>query len=1075
MTAADSYRPGASTLLIEQACQAAIDGRFAGRALAAWANSLELSEPELQVLWYLRQEQDDGTDQTRIARQLVFSPAQVSVTVERLRAEGRLVQRPTVGDRRRHLWQLTDQGQALVEKLIAHVELEGAKPQAAGVSRRVAAALVLLAVSVCLSGCTRSYYRRQADQEVNGIIDHKAEAVGSLPGEFRIDVDPRSRMFDPDDPDCPPMPPDDPISHQLMNCVDCKPGAPCWKHAPHTPYADNPNWEQYLPRDKEGQVVLDLQGAVQMALLQSTDYQTQLETLYLSSLDVTFERFRFDTQFFGGSSIFYTADGPARTGTGFSSSELEVSPLSATSPIAPANRLRAQKFTATGGELVVGLANSLVWQFAGPDDYSSRTLLDFSMMQPLLRAGGRARVMERLTISERALLANVRQMEQYRRAFYINVVTGSGSIFGSVLNRRGGFFGGSGLEGFAGVGGGGFGQVGGFGGGGAGQAFGFTGGAGAQQAGGYMGLLQTAQIIRNQYSNIAALGDSVEQLQAAHDAGRIDRFQVDLARQALYNAQSQLLNSAAQYQTNLDNFKVQFGLPPDLNMVVSDPMLDRFNLLDPQLSRLQTEVTSLLNTLREGTQVAAAAVKEDAEPAAGALDLFQDQSRVKLAPEQLAGIAIQAVEVSQASKEQLSIAQADFQQLEAAVPARQVALEMLAEREDAREMEITGDLLSIENLNERVVALRHDLGELSKRFEGAWTRLDALVGNTTLSREELQNALTGALTELSGELLELSLLQARARLDTISFDTINLTPQQGYCIASRHRRDWMNARASLVDSWRLITFNADDLQSDLDFVFSGDIGNVGDNPFALQGNKGRLRVGLEFDAPLTRLAERNVYRQSLIEYQQARRNYYRFRDNVHRGIRSTLRQMRVDQLNFELRRAAVHTAITQVDLARLRLSEPARPVAAAAPGTPLAPGGQSQFGDTVARDLVNALIDLLNVQNDFLSVWVDNEVQRLQLDFDLGVMELDGNGQRIEHTQPLAEFVDDGTCLAPFEMPAPCNETPTELPESPDESNSEVMPALELLPAGPSSETEALPLPLLTEPQRLPPIRFETR
>ena len=63
-----------------------------------------------------------------------------------------------------------------------------------------------------------------------------------------------------------------------------------------------------------------------------------------------------------------------------------------------------------------------------------------------------------------------------------------------------------------------------------------------------MGLLQTAQIIRNQYSNIAALGDSVEQLQAAHDAGRIDRFQVDLARQALYNAQSQLLNSAAQYQ-----------------------------------------------------------------------------------------------------------------------------------------------------------------------------------------------------------------------------------------------------------------------------------------------------------------------------------------------------------------------------------------------------------------------------------------------------------------------------------------------------------------------------------------------
>ena len=149
---------------------------------------------------------------------------------------------------------------------------------------------------------------------------HHRSQVGwrsaAAPGEFRIDVDPRSRMFDPDDPDCPPMPPDDPISHQLMNCVDCKPGAPCWKHAPHTPYVDNPNWEEYLPRNDEGQVVLDLQGAVQMALLQSTDYQEQLETLYLSSLDVTFERFRFDTQFFGGSSIFFTADGPQSHGHG---------------------------------------------------------------------------------------------------------------------------------------------------------------------------------------------------------------------------------------------------------------------------------------------------------------------------------------------------------------------------------------------------------------------------------------------------------------------------------------------------------------------------------------------------------------------------------------------------------------------------------------------------------------------------------------------------------------------------------------------------------------------------------------
>jgi DNA-binding MarR family transcriptional regulator len=324
----------AAVLRIDQVCRMAIDGRRAGRLLSEWARSFDLSEPELQLMWCMRQERSDGVDQTTIATRLAFSAAQVSVLVERLHAHGWIMQRLVVGDRRRRQWRLSGDGQAVIDQLLVHVNAEVTKkleaarpPKTGGVSGRVAAALVLLAGLTCLSGCTRAYYRKQADAEVNCIIDHKAEALGSAPGEFRIDVDPRSRMFDPDDPDCPPMPPDDPISHQLMNCIDCKPGAPCWRHAPHTPYADNPNWEEFLPRDNEGQVVLDMQGAVQMALLQSTDYQEQLETLYLSSLDVTFERFRFDTQYFSASNIFFNTQGRNRTGNPSGSSELSVSPI----------------------------------------------------------------------------------------------------------------------------------------------------------------------------------------------------------------------------------------------------------------------------------------------------------------------------------------------------------------------------------------------------------------------------------------------------------------------------------------------------------------------------------------------------------------------------------------------------------------------------------------------------------------------------------------------------------------------------------------------------------------------------
>jgi hypothetical protein len=929
--------------------------------------------------------------------------------------------------------------------------------------------MVILLLSLLLAaGCTRAHYRRQADREVNAVIDDKSLAAGSAPGEFRIDLDPRSRMFDANSPDCPPQPPDDPVSHQLMKCVDDKPGAPVWDKLGKTPFTENPSWQDNLPRDKDGNVVLDLTGAVQVALLESPLYQQQLETLYLSGLDVTFERFRFDAQFFGGSSIFFTEEGPVRAGRPAGSSLLEVNPLD------PTNRLRVEKFTATGGELVIGLANSLMWQFAGPDNYSSNTILDFNLVQPLLRAGGRARVLERLTISERALLANVRQMEHYRRGFYLNVVTGRDP--GPGPQRRGGFFGGSGLEGFSGVGVGGFGRVGGVGGNQAGQVFGFTGGAGAQQAGGYLGLLQNAQVIRNQYANIAGLGDSLEQLQAAHDAGRIDRFQVDIARQALYNAQSQLLNNENVYADALDNFKLQYGLPPCLDVKIADPLLDHFNLLDPELSALQIRVTGVLNVLREG-ELAATPAGQPKQPLVLPQKAPPQSPPSATTPTDFSSIVQQAAQLGKDSQRQFAAAQADLASLEAAVPARQTFLRNLSLRPETKQAEIDPDLVSVVRLNERVGEVKQEFAALGQRMAAVWAQIDVLTAAPALSPAEQRQQLTSALNGLSGNLLELTLLQARARLDAITIEPVNLTSEEGFCIATRYRRDWMNARAALVDSWRLIQFNANDLESNLDLLVSGDIRNVGDNPFDLRATNGRLRMGLQFDAPLTRLAQRNIYRQSLIEYQQARRTYYQFRDRVQRDVRTTLRQLKLDDLNFELRRAAVHVAITQVDLARLRLSEPARPVPPSAPGQPTQPGGQSQFGDTVARDLVNALIDLLNVQNDFLSVWVDHEVQQLSLDFVLGTMELDGRGIRIEHNQPYKAFLANLPNTVPCEDPDACAQLQCEsagktetLPAPQAANETEISP-----PAAPAQSPVTTPGvgPAIPPPPEHPPTGAE--
>ncbi len=234
------------------------------------------------------------------------------------------------------------------------------------------------------------------------------------------------------------------------------------------------------------------------------------------------------------------------------------------------------------------------------------------------------------------------------------------------------------------------------------------------------------------------------------------------------------------------------------------------------------------------------------------------------------------------------------------------------------------------------------------------------------------------IASMSEDLLALQLVQARARTETALLGEVDIEPRDAVEIARRTRQDWLNNRAALVNSWRAVEVVADDLESTLDVVLSGDVQNYGDNPLALRSATGRLRAGLAWDAPITRLQERNRYRQSLIEYQQAKRSYYQFEDTVWTNLRTALRTIRLNQYNFELQRYAVRGATLQIsineDLRQIRetLSQAS--------------------GPTAARDTVQALGDLVQAQNLFIGVWVNYEALRRNLDLDLGTMELDGEG-----------------------------------------------------------------------------------
>lgn len=873
--------------------------------------------------------------------------------------------------------------------------------------------LIFMAVLVLsLVGCGRAFYRQQADEQVKWLVGEKAGDAGYDQVDFTIQVDPRSRMFDPFCPDYSPMPPDDPVAHRLMHCVDCKAGYPCWHANGDTQLVENPHWVKRLPRGEDGVLELNVERAVRVGLLHSASYQRELETLYLSALDVSAERFAFDRQYFAGQATQGTLDGRRRSSGGESSSELAVA----------TQGVRVEKMFTTGADLVVGLANSIVWEFSGPDSNVSSTLLDFAFVQPLLRRAGRDRMMETLTLSERTLLANVRSMERYRRGFYLDVVTGNNTSRGPT--RRGGFFGTSGFSGFTGVGGGGFGGVG-------NRTFstataGFGGfGAGAGQAAGFLGLLQLQQNIRNQEANIAGLRSSLQQLEETlreslqkiperPDEILRQRLQIAQAYQALLNAQSRLLNSQNQYQVALDNFKLELGLPPQVCVRIHDPQLERFQLVDDQIIPRQTGITEIQQevgrtTERFLTRISARSDSTIQDDGQDAID------RRAVVADYLRNVANEVEEARRISDElttaNIERAHTDIGRLRRSIEPRRRELKRLQQKysrafrldegfPDPVDCQVqlpaqvhasVFDVESLVTLPDRLAReterLQDKLHDYVQRFGHVEQRLSTMLevvesvptdDLVDVLERELVFEIPGMLSQLAKDVLDLSLLQARARAQSIQLVPVEVDAVDAVEIARECRRDWKNARAALVDSWRLIEFNADDLESTLDFGVSGDLNTVGDNPVKFRSPTGRIRMSLSFDAPLTRLLERNNYRQALIEYQQAKRSYYRFEDRIARDLRSTIRRLELNQLNFEQQRLAVIGAIDQVVLNDeiLTLSEQR---------------GETS-GVTAARDVVSALADLQDAQNNFLSVWVNYEVQRQVLDFDLGTMQLDQNG-----------------------------------------------------------------------------------
>lgn len=937
-------------------------------------------------------------------------------------------------------------------------------------------------------GCSQSQYRLDADQEAYSTIEERNQDPRWAQADVSIDLDPRSRYFDPYNPDCSPMPVDDPAAHRYMSQVNGLKGWKHWNDYGIRSDLENPQWRaqlaEYTDVAEDGSVQLDVDSSIRLAYMHSPLHQRSLETLYLTSLDVTGERFRLDTQFFGGHAADHLHRGnvaPATLtflpGTGY----VVTSPLNRpeSNRLEVLSDIQARRRLATAGEVLVGFANSFAFEFTDGDVSLASSLANFSFIQPLLRGGGRHIALEQLTLSERRLLANLRAYSQFRQGFFTQVVIGELGVSGP---ERGGPD--TVLQSFSGVGG----------------------------VGGYLGLLQQAQQIRNTEDNLRLQLRTRDRLEALYDNELIDIVQVDQFRQNIEVTRANLLDQTNGLELAVDNYKTQIlGLPSDLPATVNEQLVQGFQLIPAEagpvvdsILELQTRIGDV-GELRDLQRRVAAAENTLAALGGRGVDevelfLLQTQAILETVARRLKSLPTDLQRIDDARSPTGDMPQTDPDSLANSSARIQPQLELLPQRFDEATqrleslmdglteenvtrtvtstqawleemLDLVGDIIRIQSqvrmvsaepqrslqsaeafieparalleiarndihamnatVPERERLMRDDERELFRRdrerldqrfqeLEAGEVGFEAAVNELVRIRDASSDAapeqtmidLTAWIQSFVQLVERLTLIPAQARLEVITVEQVQLEPEVAFQIALANRLDFMNGRAALVDQWRAIQIAANALKSDLTITGSGDVRTARNNPVDFRASTANLRLGIEFDAPLARLLERNGYRETLIQYQRSRRNFIQSRDALQKGLRALLRTLEQRRLQLEIQRRAVSIALRRVEQTQLALLTPPPPVQ---------PGARPQINPTTAINLLGAQSSLQSSQNSFLAAWLNYYAARLRLYRELGIMQLDPAGRWIENPLDLGETgtASEDELIEPLPPPIP--------------------------------------------------------
>jgi outer membrane protein TolC len=156
-------------------------------------------------------------------------------------------------------------------------------------------------------------------------------------------------------------------------------------------------------------IILSLKDALIMASSKNRDYQTQKENIYISVLDLTYQRYLLSPNLKLTGNIDWNKN--------------------STEEITSNLNLNLFKELSTGGEISINLKEAILKYLTGDKKSAFQSILTFNIFQPLFKGTGRKIAIEKLIQSERNVVYQIRDFLRFQKSFSIDIIRDYLNIF----------------------------------------------------------------------------------------------------------------------------------------------------------------------------------------------------------------------------------------------------------------------------------------------------------------------------------------------------------------------------------------------------------------------------------------------------------------------------------------------------------------------------------------------------------------------------------------------------------------------------------------------------------------------